>query len=92
MFLCFSLVGELWNQDSCRKVTVGSDPIRTLLALEDSVWASCANTVTVVHVSSLSTQVDPSFQSSTHVDLLSDQTLANGRAQTMFHRHLANTD
>ncbi|RXN34051.1 rho guanine nucleotide exchange factor 10 isoform X1 [Labeo rohita] len=48
--------GELWNQDSCRKVTVGSDPIRTLLALEDSVWASCANTVTVVHVSSLSTQ------------------------------------
>ncbi|XP_052425362.1 rho guanine nucleotide exchange factor 10-like protein isoform X2 [Carassius gibelio] len=48
--------GELWNQDSCRKVTVGSDPIRTLLALEDSVWASCANTVTVVDGSSLSTQ------------------------------------
>ncbi|XP_016110516.1 rho guanine nucleotide exchange factor 10-like protein isoform X1 [Sinocyclocheilus grahami] len=48
--------GELWNQDSCRKVTVGSDPIRTLLALEDSVWVSCANTVTVVDGSSLSTQ------------------------------------
>ncbi|XP_016345350.1 rho guanine nucleotide exchange factor 10-like protein isoform X2 [Sinocyclocheilus anshuiensis] len=48
--------GELWNQDSCRKVTVGSDPIRTLLALEDSVWASCANTVIVVDGSSLSTQ------------------------------------
>lgn len=48
--------GELWNKDSCRKVTVGSDPIRTLLALEDSVWASCANTVTVVDGSSLSTQ------------------------------------
>uniref|UniRef100_A0A8C2JJF7 Rho guanine nucleotide exchange factor (GEF) 10-like a n=1 Tax=Cyprinus carpio TaxID=7962 RepID=A0A8C2JJF7_CYPCA len=48
--------GELWNQDSCRKVTVGSDPIRTLLALDDSVWASCANTVTVVDGSSLSTQ------------------------------------
>ncbi|XP_058646870.1 rho guanine nucleotide exchange factor 10-like protein isoform X6 [Onychostoma macrolepis] len=48
--------GELWNQDSCRKVTVGSDPIRTLLALEDKVWASCANTVTVVDGSSLSTQ------------------------------------
>ncbi|XP_067244122.1 rho guanine nucleotide exchange factor 10-like protein isoform X3 [Chanodichthys erythropterus] len=48
--------GELWSQDSCRKVTVGSDPIRTLLALEDSVWASCANTVTVVDGSSLSTQ------------------------------------
>uniref|UniRef100_A0A671T7J5 Rho guanine nucleotide exchange factor 10-like protein n=1 Tax=Sinocyclocheilus anshuiensis TaxID=1608454 RepID=A0A671T7J5_9TELE len=39
-----------------RKVTVGSDPIRTLLALEDSVWASCANTVIVVDGSSLSTQ------------------------------------
>ncbi|KAK2874162.1 hypothetical protein Q8A67_021315 [Cirrhinus molitorella] len=48
--------GELWNHDSCKKVTVGSDPIRTLLALEDTVWASCANTVTVVDVSSLSTQ------------------------------------
>uniref|UniRef100_A0A8C1ZER0 Rho guanine nucleotide exchange factor (GEF) 10-like a n=1 Tax=Cyprinus carpio TaxID=7962 RepID=A0A8C1ZER0_CYPCA len=40
--------GELWNQDTCRKVTVGSDPIRTLLALEGLVWASCANTVTVL--------------------------------------------
>uniref|UniRef100_A0A673FQK1 Rho guanine nucleotide exchange factor 10-like protein n=1 Tax=Sinocyclocheilus rhinocerous TaxID=307959 RepID=A0A673FQK1_9TELE len=48
--------GELWNQDTCRKVTVGSDPIRTLLALEGSVWASCANTVTVLDGSSLSTQ------------------------------------
>uniref|UniRef100_A0A671TBG2 Rho guanine nucleotide exchange factor 10-like protein n=1 Tax=Sinocyclocheilus anshuiensis TaxID=1608454 RepID=A0A671TBG2_9TELE len=37
-------------------LTVGSDPIRTLLALEDSVWASCANTVIVVDGSSLSTQ------------------------------------
>uniref|UniRef100_A0A671TBF2 Rho guanine nucleotide exchange factor 10-like protein n=1 Tax=Sinocyclocheilus anshuiensis TaxID=1608454 RepID=A0A671TBF2_9TELE len=41
---------------SSPKVTVGSDPIRTLLALEDSVWASCANTVIVVDGSSLSTQ------------------------------------
>nr|XP_055039253.1 rho guanine nucleotide exchange factor 10-like protein isoform X2 [Misgurnus anguillicaudatus] len=48
--------GELWNPDSCRKVTVGSDPVRALLALEDSVWASCANTVTVIQGSSLSTQ------------------------------------
>uniref|UniRef100_A0A8C1C927 Rho guanine nucleotide exchange factor 10 like n=1 Tax=Cyprinus carpio carpio TaxID=630221 RepID=A0A8C1C927_CYPCA len=29
-------------------LTVGSDPIRTLLALEGLVWASCANTVTVL--------------------------------------------
>uniref|UniRef100_A0A8C2JQD2 Rho guanine nucleotide exchange factor (GEF) 10-like a n=1 Tax=Cyprinus carpio TaxID=7962 RepID=A0A8C2JQD2_CYPCA len=38
------------------KVTVGSDPIRTLLALEGLVWASCANTVTVLDGFSLSTQ------------------------------------
>ncbi|TRY64762.1 hypothetical protein DNTS_017637 [Danionella cerebrum] len=48
--------GELWKQDSCRQVSIGSDPIRTLLALEDSVWASCANTVSVVVGSSLSIQ------------------------------------
>ncbi|XP_057217655.1 rho guanine nucleotide exchange factor 10-like protein isoform X2 [Triplophysa rosa] len=48
--------GELWNPDTCRKVKVGPDPVRTLLALEDSVWTSCANTVTVVQRSSLSTQ------------------------------------
>ncbi|XP_051531164.1 rho guanine nucleotide exchange factor 10-like protein [Myxocyprinus asiaticus] len=48
--------GELWNPDSCRKLTIGPDPLRTLLALENSVWASCANTVTVVVISSLSTQ------------------------------------
>ncbi|XP_042622444.1 rho guanine nucleotide exchange factor 10-like protein isoform X1 [Cyprinus carpio] len=48
--------GELWNQDTCRKVTVGSDPIRTLLALEGLVWASCANTVTVLDGFSLCTQ------------------------------------
>lgn len=67
---CFCFAGELWSQDSCRKVTVGSDPIRTLLALEDSVWASCANTVTIVDGSSLSTQVDSLFQSCTHAMLL----------------------
>uniref|UniRef100_A0A8C2JPE6 Rho guanine nucleotide exchange factor (GEF) 10-like a n=1 Tax=Cyprinus carpio TaxID=7962 RepID=A0A8C2JPE6_CYPCA len=37
-------------------LTVGSDPIRTLLALEGLVWASCANTVTVLDGFSLSTQ------------------------------------
>ncbi|KAA0707632.1 Rho guanine nucleotide exchange factor 10-like protein [Triplophysa tibetana] len=49
--------GDLWNPDTCRKVKVGPDPVRTLLALEDSVWTSCANTVTVVQRSSLSTQI-----------------------------------
>uniref|UniRef100_A0A4W5RV07 Rho guanine nucleotide exchange factor 10 like n=2 Tax=Hucho hucho TaxID=62062 RepID=A0A4W5RV07_9TELE len=42
--------------DSCRTVSVGPEPVRTLLVLEDSVWASCANTVTVIKGSSLSTQ------------------------------------
>ncbi|XP_038864398.1 rho guanine nucleotide exchange factor 10-like protein [Salvelinus namaycush] len=48
--------GELWETDSCRTVSVGPEPVRTLLVLEDSVWASCANSVTVIKGSSLSTQ------------------------------------
>uniref|UniRef100_A0AAQ5XGU9 DH domain-containing protein n=1 Tax=Amphiprion ocellaris TaxID=80972 RepID=A0AAQ5XGU9_AMPOC len=37
-------------------VTLGSEPVRTLLVLDDSVWASCGNSVTVIEASSLSTQ------------------------------------
>ncbi|XP_072521490.1 rho guanine nucleotide exchange factor 10-like protein isoform X3 [Salminus brasiliensis] len=48
--------GELWNPDSCRKVPVGPEPVRTLLSLDDSVWASCGNSVSVIDVSSLSTR------------------------------------
>ncbi|XP_027023647.1 rho guanine nucleotide exchange factor 10-like protein isoform X2 [Tachysurus fulvidraco] len=48
--------GELWNPESCRKVLVGHEPVRTLLALDDSVWASCGNYVSVIDVSSLSTR------------------------------------
>ncbi|XP_061893810.1 rho guanine nucleotide exchange factor 10-like protein [Entelurus aequoreus] len=48
---------DLWDPDSCRNVNLGSQPVRTLLVLDDSVWASCGNSVTVVDVSSLSTQV-----------------------------------
>ncbi|XP_061833617.1 rho guanine nucleotide exchange factor 10-like protein isoform X4 [Nerophis lumbriciformis] len=47
---------DLWDPDSCRNVNLGSQPVRTLLVLDDSVWASCGNSVTVVDVSSLSTQ------------------------------------
>ncbi|XP_008305141.1 rho guanine nucleotide exchange factor 10-like protein [Stegastes partitus] len=47
---------DLWDPDSCRCVTLGSDPVRTLLVLDDSVWASCGNSVTVVEASSLTTQ------------------------------------
>uniref|UniRef100_A0A8B9HJE6 Rho guanine nucleotide exchange factor (GEF) 10-like a n=1 Tax=Astyanax mexicanus TaxID=7994 RepID=A0A8B9HJE6_ASTMX len=48
--------GELWNPNSCRKVPVGQEPVRTLLSLDDSVWASCGNSVSVINVSSLSTR------------------------------------
>ncbi|XP_061113607.1 rho guanine nucleotide exchange factor 10-like protein isoform X3 [Conger conger] len=47
---------ELWDSASCRRVVVGAQPVRTLLALEDCVWASCANRVTVIQGSSLHTQ------------------------------------
>lgn len=38
-------------------LTVGPGPIRTLLSLEDAVWASCGPQVTVLDVTSLQTQV-----------------------------------
>ncbi|KAM6977926.1 LOW QUALITY PROTEIN: rho guanine nucleotide exchange factor 10-like protein [Aplochiton taeniatus] len=46
----------LWEVESCRLVTVGCEPIRALLTLEDSVWASCTNHVTVIQGESLHTQ------------------------------------
>lgn len=39
------------------RVSLGSQPVRTLLVLEDSVWASCGNCVTVMDKSSLTSQV-----------------------------------
>ncbi|XP_044037919.1 rho guanine nucleotide exchange factor 10-like protein isoform X1 [Siniperca chuatsi] len=47
---------ELWDPDSCRCVSLGLEPVRTLLVLDDSVWASCGNSVTVMDISSLTTQ------------------------------------
>ncbi|XP_073324983.1 rho guanine nucleotide exchange factor 10-like protein [Pagrus major] len=47
---------DLWDPDSCRCVSLGSEPVRTLLVLDDSVWASCGNSVTVMDISSLTTQ------------------------------------
>lgn len=52
------LVEPLWDVDSCRLVSVGSAWVPRLLGLEDSVWASCANQVTVIQESGLQTQVD----------------------------------
>ncbi|XP_039611366.1 rho guanine nucleotide exchange factor 10-like protein [Polypterus senegalus] len=43
----------LWDPESARYVTVGSEPVRALLALEDSVWASCGNRVVVIEMTSL---------------------------------------
>ncbi|XP_044068728.1 rho guanine nucleotide exchange factor 10-like protein isoform X2 [Siniperca chuatsi] len=47
---------RLWDLDSCRLVPLGSQPVCSLLTLEDAVWASCANQVTVIQGSSLCTQ------------------------------------
>ncbi|TKC40753.1 hypothetical protein EI555_001706, partial [Monodon monoceros] len=38
-------------------LTVGPGPVRTLLSLEDTVWASCGPRVTVLDATSLQTQV-----------------------------------
>lgn len=38
-------------------LTVGPGPVRTLLSLEDAVWASCGSRVTVLDATSLQTQV-----------------------------------
>lgn len=57
-FLSFSSPDDLWDPDSCRCVSLGSEPVRTLLVLDDSVWASCGNSVTVIDISSLNTQVN----------------------------------
>ncbi|XP_075762290.1 rho guanine nucleotide exchange factor 10-like protein isoform X2 [Pelodiscus sinensis] len=49
--------GGLWDleaQPSC--LEVGTGPVRTLLTLDDTVWASCANHVTVLDVASLKAQ------------------------------------
>lgn len=50
----------LWDVDPCGLLSLGSDPVSSLLGLEDSVWASCANQVAVVQESSLHVQVDQS--------------------------------
>lgn len=49
--------GVSWDLESpplC--LTVGPGPIRTLLSLEDAVWASCGHRVTVLDATSLQTQ------------------------------------
>ncbi|TMS07701.1 Rho guanine nucleotide exchange factor 10-like protein, partial [Larimichthys crocea] len=47
---------RLWDVDSCRLVSLCSEPVCSLLTLEDAAWASCTNQVTVIQGSSLHTQ------------------------------------
>ncbi|XP_050951772.1 rho guanine nucleotide exchange factor 10-like protein isoform X3 [Labeo rohita] len=46
----------LWDPDSCRHVVIGCAPVLKLLQIDECVWASCANQVSVIEGSSLSTQ------------------------------------
>ncbi|XP_017264413.1 rho guanine nucleotide exchange factor 10-like protein isoform X3 [Kryptolebias marmoratus] len=47
---------DLWDPNPCRCLSLGSEPVRILLVLDESVWASCGNSVTVIAISSLTTQ------------------------------------
>lgn len=38
-------------------ISLGSEPVTNMLTFEDTVWASCANEVTVIQESSLHKQV-----------------------------------
>uniref|UniRef100_A0A8B9I8F6 Rho guanine nucleotide exchange factor 10-like protein n=1 Tax=Anser brachyrhynchus TaxID=132585 RepID=A0A8B9I8F6_9AVES len=47
----------LWDlAEHPTRLTVGTGPVRALLTLDETVWASCANQVTVLDASSLRTQ------------------------------------
>uniref|UniRef100_A0A673K9V9 Rho guanine nucleotide exchange factor 10-like protein n=1 Tax=Sinocyclocheilus rhinocerous TaxID=307959 RepID=A0A673K9V9_9TELE len=45
-----------WDPDSCRHVVIGCAPVLKLLQIDECVWASCANQVSVIEGSSLRTQ------------------------------------
>ncbi|XP_015230836.1 PREDICTED: rho guanine nucleotide exchange factor 10-like protein isoform X2 [Cyprinodon variegatus] len=47
---------DLWDPDSPRCISLGVEPVRTLLVLDESVWASCGNSVTVMKTPTLTTQ------------------------------------
>ncbi|XP_072512604.1 rho guanine nucleotide exchange factor 10-like protein isoform X6 [Salminus brasiliensis] len=46
----------LWDPDSSRLVVVGYAPVLKLLKIDQCVWASCANQVTVIEGGNLNTQ------------------------------------
>ncbi|XP_033897613.3 rho guanine nucleotide exchange factor 10-like protein isoform X5 [Acipenser ruthenus] len=47
---------ELWDPESPRCVSIGTEPVRRLLALEDTVWASCGNRVIVIEGATMNTR------------------------------------
>uniref|UniRef100_A0A452ILH8 DH domain-containing protein n=1 Tax=Gopherus agassizii TaxID=38772 RepID=A0A452ILH8_9SAUR len=59
--------GGLWDleaQPTC--LEVGTGPVQTLLTLDDTVWASCANQVTVLDAATLQAQVLPWLSAPCH--------------------------
>ncbi|XP_058858044.1 rho guanine nucleotide exchange factor 10-like protein isoform X2 [Acipenser ruthenus] len=47
---------ELWDPESPCCVSIGTEPVRRLLALEDTVWASCGNRVIVIEGATMNTR------------------------------------
>ncbi|XP_040278962.1 rho guanine nucleotide exchange factor 10-like protein isoform X1 [Bufo bufo] len=48
--------GGLWDPENPSTVRVGTSPVRALLALDDCLWASCRNRVTVLETDPLKAQ------------------------------------
>ncbi|XP_069804717.1 rho guanine nucleotide exchange factor 10-like protein isoform X3 [Dendropsophus ebraccatus] len=48
--------GGLWDPENPSTVRVGTSPVRALLALDDCLWASCRNRVTVLETDPLKVQ------------------------------------
>ncbi|KAM3922566.1 rho guanine nucleotide exchange factor 10-like protein isoform 1-T2 [Leptodactylus fuscus] len=48
--------GGLWDPENLSTVRVGTSPVRALLALDDCLWASCRNRVTVLEMDPLKVQ------------------------------------
>ncbi|XP_055016673.1 rho guanine nucleotide exchange factor 10-like protein isoform X1 [Boleophthalmus pectinirostris] len=47
---------DLWEPEPCRTVNLGPEPVRTLLVLDENVWASSGNTMTVIDSSNFNLQ------------------------------------
>ncbi|KAM4650704.1 rho guanine nucleotide exchange factor 10-like protein isoform 2-T3 [Discoglossus pictus] len=54
--------GGLWDPGSHLVVQVGTGPVRALMVLDDCIWASCQNLVTVLEPETLKTQTFEALQ------------------------------